>query len=315
MMSNSRIQNPENVIQVDNLSKSYGNITAVNDMSFCVKKGEIFGFLGPNGAGKTTTLNILEGLRKLDSGQVRVLGMDVNKNAKAIKAQIGVQLQSTSLLPDLTTFEQVRLFSQLYGCQYSHHEIMSLLEQVGLDTKATALPDNLSGGQKQRLALALALVNQPKIVFLDEPTTGLDPQSRRVLWGMIRELCDQRKTVVMTTHYMEEAEALCHRVGIVDHGSLVALDTPSNLIANLAGVSSITTSAHLPVDEFQLLPNIVQAQHDGNRLSIQTRDIATTLRAILDLAQKHCVSLNDLHIQQPSLEDVFLNLTGKRIRN
>ncbi len=314
-MSMSSIQNPENVIQVDQLSKSYGNVTAVNDMSFCVKKGEIFGFLGPNGAGKTTTLSILEGLRKLDRGRVRVLGLDVNKNAKIIKSQIGVQLQSTSLLPDLTVFEQVQLFSRLYGYQLSRHEMMSLLEQVGLDNKAKTLPDNLSGGQRQRLALALALVNQPKIVFLDEPTTGLDPQSRRVLWGMIRELCNQSKTVVLTTHYMEEAEALCHRVGIVDHGRLVALDTPGNLIANLAGISSITTSAYLPPDEFQQLSTVIQAQHNGNKLTIQTHDVAATLRSILDLAEKHCVSLNDLYIQQPNLEDVFLNLTGKRIRS
>ncbi|WP_420630275.1 ABC transporter ATP-binding protein [Candidatus Leptofilum sp.] len=314
-MKMSRIQNPENVIQVDNLSKSYGDVTAVNDMSFSVKKGEIFGFLGPNGAGKTTTLSILEGLRKLDRGRVRILGMDVNDKAKSIKSQIGVQLQSTSLLPDLTVFEQVQLFSRLYGYQLSRHEIMSLLEQVGVDNKAKSLPDNLSGGQKQRLALALALVNQPKIVFLDEPTTGLDPQSRRVLWDLIRELCDQNKTVVLTTHYMEEAEALCHRVGIVDNGRLVVLDTPGNLIANLAGISSITTSAHLPLAEFQHLPTVVQAQHDGTKLTIQTHDVAATLRSILDLAEKHCVSLSNLYIQQPNLEDVFLNLTGKRIRS
>ncbi|MDJ0756736.1 MAG: ABC transporter ATP-binding protein [Ardenticatenaceae bacterium] len=315
MMSTPRIQDPENVIQVKNLSKSFGSVVAVNDMSFCVKKGEIFGFLGPNGAGKTTTLSILEGLRKLDRGRVRVLGMDIDKNAKTIKSQIGVQLQGTSLLPDLTVFEQVQLFSRLYGYQHNRPEIMSFLERVGLDTKAAALPDHLSGGQKQRLALALALVNQPKIVFLDEPTTGLDPQSRRVLWDLIRELCDQDKTVVITTHYMEEAEALCHRVGIIDHGRLVALDTPGNLITNLAGVSSITTSVNLPLDEFQQLPTVIQAQHDGYKLSIQTRDVAVTLRFILDLAQKHCLSLNDLHIQQPNLEDVFLNLTGNRIRN
>lgn len=315
MMSMSRIQDPGNVIQVDNLSKSYGNVTAVDDMSFRVRKGEIFGFLGPNGAGKSTTLNILEGLRKMDGGQVRVLGLDVNQDAKAIKAQIGVQLQSTSLLPDLTVFEQVQLFSRLYGVQHNRQEIMSLLEQVGLEEKATAFPDNLSGGQRQRLALALALVNQPQIVFLDEPTTGLDPQSRRVLWELIRELCDQHKTVVITTHYMEEAEALCHRVGIIDHGRLVALDTPGNLIANLAGVSSITTSANLPVDAFQRLPHVIQAEHDGTRLSLQTRDVAATLRTILDLAEKRGVNLKDLHIQQPNLEDVFLNLTGKTIRN
>ena len=174
-MSMSSIQNPENVIQVDKLSKSYGNVNAVNDMSFCVKKGEIFGFLGPNGAGKTTTLSILEGLRKLDSGRVRVLGIDVNENAKSIKSQIGVQLQSTSLLPSLTVFEQVQLFSRLYGCQLNHHEIMLLLEQVGLDNKAKAPPDNLSGGQKQRLALALALL---VAAHYQEGDTGTDEDNK-----------------------------------------------------------------------------------------------------------------------------------------
>ena len=314
-MSISVNQSPDQVIRVENLSKSFGNVDAVVDLSFDVKKGEIFGFLGPNGAGKTTTLSILEGLRKANGGQVSILGMDVNTNARSIKRRIGVQLQSTSLLPDLTVFDQVQLFARLYGCQPGHDEITSLLQQVGLTQKTLVLPDNLSGGQQQRLSLAIALINQPEIVFLDEPTTGLDPQSRRVLWEIIRELRNQGKTIVLTTHYMEEAEALCDRVGIIDLGKLVALDTPGALINSLAGVSSITTSAYVPLVDIQSLPYISNAQRNGSRLHLQTHDVAMTLRSILDLAEQHQISLNDLHIKQPNLEDVFLNLTGRRIRD
>lgn len=302
------------VIQVQNLSKLYGSITAVTGLSFNVHKGEIFGFLGPNGAGKTTTLSILEGLEKADSGQVTVLGMDINTQAKAIKQQIGVQLQSTSLLPDLTVFEQVQLFGRLYGRQPSNSEIMQLLQRVGLGEKTAVFPDKLSGGQQQRLSLALALINQPEVIFLDEPTTGLDPQSRHVLWDIIRGLRDQGKTIVLTTHYMEEAETLCDRVGIIDHGKLVALDTPGALINRLAGVSSITTSAILPLDGLQMLPSISRVQRSDTHLQLQTKDVPTTLRTILDLAEQNELSLNDLHIKQPNLEDVFLNLTGHAIR-
>ncbi len=302
------------VIQVQNLMKSYGKVTAVANLSFNVHKGEIFGFLGPNGAGKTTTLSILEGLQKADSGQVTVLGMDINTQAKAIKQQIGVQLQSTSLLPDLTVCEQVQLFGRLYGRQPTNSEIMQLLQRVGLGEKTAVFPEKLSGGQKQRLALALALINQPEIIFLDEPTTGLDPQSRHVLWDIIRSLRDRGKTIVLTTHYMEEAETLCDRVGIIDHGKLVALDTPGALINRLAGVSSITTSAILPFDGLQTLPSISRVQRSGTQLQLQTKDVPTTLRTILDLAEQNELSLNDLHIKQPNLEDVFLNLTGHAIR-
>lgn len=314
-MSISVNRSSEYVIQVDSLSKSYGNVNAVVNLSFNVKKGEIFGFLGPNGAGKTTTLNILEGLRKADNGRVNILGMDANANARSIKRRIGVQLQSTSLLPDLTVFEQVQLFARLYGCRPSHNEIMVLLQQVGLAQKTSVFPDKLSGGQQQRLSLVLALINQPEIIFLDEPTTGLDPQSRRVLWEIIRQLRNQGKTIVLTTHYMEEAEVLCDHVGIIDHGKLAALDTPGALINNLAGVSSITTSAYVPMDNIRSLPYISNAQRNGSRLHLQTNDVAMTLRTILDLAEQHEVNLNDLHIKQPNLEDVFLNLTGRMIRN
>jgi ABC-2 type transport system ATP-binding protein len=287
----------------------------VDDVSFEVKKGEIFGFLGPNGAGKTTTLSILEGLHKADRGQVSVLGMDINTATKRIKQRIGVQLQSTSLLPDLTVFEQVQLFGRLYGSQHGRSTIEALLGQVGLSEKMSAFPDKLSGGQQQRLSLALALVNQPEIIFLDEPTTGLDPQSRHLLWDIVRELRNRGRTIVLTSHYMEEAEALCDRVGIIDHGKLIALDTPGALINRLAGLSSITTSAYVPVEAIRSQPYISSAQRDGDHLHLQTRDVAMTLRAILDLAEQHNLNLNDLHIKQPNLEDVFLNLTGQKIRN
>jgi ABC-2 type transport system ATP-binding protein len=308
-------QSTQPIIQVKKLSKTYGTVKAVDDLSFEVMPGEIFGFLGPNGAGKTTTLSILEGLRRADGGQVSILGLDVANQTQAIKQRIGVQLQSTSLLPDLTVFEQVQLFARLYGFQPAHEEIMTLLELVGLTGKAKAFPDKLSGGQQQRLALALVLVNQPEIIFLDEPTTGLDPQSRRTLWEIIRGLRDQAKTVVLTTHYMEEAETLCDRVGIIDRGRLVALDTPGALINGLAGVASITTTADVPLPDLHALPTITHAQRDGTHLHLQTADVVATLRSILDLAERYRVNLNDLHIKQPNLEDVFLNLTGRMIRS
>jgi len=314
-MSTSANPSFEYVIRVEHLSKSYGKVKAIVDVSFDVKKGEIFGFLGPNGAGKTTTLSILEGLRKADSGQVSVLGMDINTDTKSIKRQIGVQLQSTSLLPDLMVFEQVQLFGRLFGSRPGRSEIESLLGQVGLSEKMSIFPEKLSGGQQQRLSLALALINHPEIIILDEPTTGLDQQSRHALWEIVRGLRDQDKTIVLTTHYMEEAEALCDRVGIIDHGKLVALDTPGALINRLAGVSSIITSAYMPLDDLRSQPCISNMQRDGTHLRLQTRDVTATLRAILDLAEQHNLSLNDLHIKQPNLEDVFLNLTGHTMRN
>jgi ABC-2 type transport system ATP-binding protein len=303
------------VIQVENLSKSYGDVKAVAGISFSVGQGEIFGFLGPNGAGKTTTLSILEGLRKADGGRVTVLGMDVNTAAAQIKQRIGVQLQNTSLLPDLTVVEQVKLFATLYGRPLSHNDCLDLLEWVGLVEKASALPGKLSGGQQQRLALVLALVNEPEIVFLDEPTSGLDPQSRRALWTLIRECRERGRTVVLTTHYMEEAEALCHRVGIIDHGKLVALDTPGALISRLEGVSSITMPDYLSLEQVRALAGAVEAQHEGELIRIQTKDVMRTLGALIALAQERGISLGDLHLKQPSLEDVFLKLTGHTIRD
>lgn len=217
-------------IEVNQLVKTYPGVTAVNDLSFSVYQGEIFGLLGPNGAGKSSTLSMIEGLRQPDTGDIKVLGFDALTQPIQVKKRIGVQLQSTSLLPDLTALAQVRLFAQLYGHNISKETAVSLLEQVGLAEKSAALPSKMSGGQQQRLALALALVNDPEIIFLDEPTAGLDPQSRRTLWELIKTMQAQGRTVVLTTHYMEEAQALCDRVGIIDHGQLIALDSPQSLI-------------------------------------------------------------------------------------
>jgi ABC-2 type transport system ATP-binding protein len=300
---------------VENLSKSYGDVRAVADLCFSVRQGEVFGFLGPNGAGKTTTLNILEGLNRADSGHVTVLGLDISTSAAQIKRRIGVQLQTTSLLPDLTVIEQITLFANLYGRRMARADGLALLNQVGLAQKANALPTQLSGGQQQRLALALALVNKPEIIFLDEPTSGLDPQSRRALWMLIRECRDRGSTVVLTTHHMEEAQALCHRVGIIDHGRLIALGRPGTLINGLEGLTTISTSAYLSLDAIETLPGVVQAQYDGDEVLMQTADVPTTLGALLGLARASGSHLGDLRIRQPSLEDVFLKLTGYSIRD
>jgi ABC-2 type transport system ATP-binding protein len=308
------MQSNQTVIKVSGIKKAYGDVQAVNGISFSVCRGEIFGLLGPNGAGKTTTLSIVEGLLQADAGMVNVLGHDGNQNGKEIKQKIGVQLQSTSLLPDLTVVEQIMLFSRFYGQQLSRQQALVQLERVGLNKKADAFPDKLSGGQQQRLALALALVNNPEIVFLDEPTTGLDPQSRRALWEIIHSLKENDKTVILTTHYMEEAEALCNRVGIIDHGKIIALGTPVDLVNQLEGLSTITTSTHLPVEDIQNFQNVGKAEHDGELIRIQTSDISTTLSDLLKLSQRVKVSVNDIHISQPSLEDVFLDLTGRTIR-
>lgn len=218
------------IIRVENLEKSYGSFKAVKGISFEVKEGEIFGLLGPNGAGKTTTLEIIETLRDKSSGTVNVAGYDVEKDANAIKQIIGVQLQAAGYYPSLTLTELIRLFSGLYNRKVDPQE---LLARVGLSDKHKAKFKELSGGQKQRFSIATTLINQPRIIFLDEPTTGLDPQARRNLWELIREVRYNGTTVVITTHYMDEAEHLCDRVAVVESGKIIAMDTPDALIDQL----------------------------------------------------------------------------------
>lgn len=218
------------IIEVKNLVKKYDDLTAVNDISFDVYEGEIFGLLGPNGAGKTTTLEIMETLREQTSGEVLVEGLSVTTQKNEVKKIIGVQLQQSGFYPNLNLTELIKLFAGLYNIET---DPMEVLELVGLKEKSKAIYKTLSGGQKQRFAVATTIINKPKIVFLDEPTTGLDPQARRNLWELIQNIRDAGSTVVLTTHYMDEAEKLCDRVGIVDTGRIIELDTPGNLIDNL----------------------------------------------------------------------------------
>lgn len=224
------MKKPENIIEVKNLTKKYNGLTAVDGISFEVKKGEIFGILGPNGAGKTTTLEMIEGLRPIDTGEVHIDTLNVNDDPNKVKSIIGVQLQSSSFFDYLKLTELLEFFGSLYQRKV---DAMEILKEVELIDKAKSQVKTLSGGQKQRFSIASALVNEPKVLFLDEPTTGLDPQARHHLWGLIRQIRDAGKTVVITTHYMDEAEVLCDRVAIMDAGKIVKLDTPDNLVDRL----------------------------------------------------------------------------------
>jgi ABC-2 type transport system ATP-binding protein len=230
----------QNIIQVDNLTKRYGSVTAVNEVSFSVERGEVFGILGPNGAGKTTTVEMIEGLRKPDSGSIKICGIDALKDAARIKQMIGVQLQATSIYDNISVKEAVDLFSSYYKKSVPTGKI---LEEVSLTDKASGRVSGLSGGQKQRLSLGLALVNDPEVLFLDEPTTGLDPQARHNIWSIVEKLRQRGKTVVMTTHYMEEAEHLCQRLAIIDAGKIITMGTPEEFINQAQLDTSIEFSA------------------------------------------------------------------------
>lgn len=222
----------DKIIEVKNLTKRYGRQAVVKGINFEVERGEIFGILGPNGAGKTTTLEMIEALRPIDKGEAIIDDIDVSKNPKKVKEIIGIQLQATAFYDKLTLVEQLKMFASLYGVKVDTH---ALLEKVQLSDKAKSYVEQLSGGQKQRFAIASTLVNQPKVLFLDEPTTGLDPQARRNLWDLIKDIRDEGITIVLTTHYMDEAELLCDRLAIMDEGKIITIDTPKNLIKQLLG--------------------------------------------------------------------------------
>jgi len=303
-----------NVIEVDKLSKYYGKLKAVDDISFETKKGEIFGILGPNGAGKTTTLEVLEGLKKQSAGNVRVLGLDVKTQIKAIKQRIGVQLQSTAFFDFLTCEETLNLFGSFYKESKPSRE---LLDEVTLSPKAKTYVNNLSGGQKQRLSIALALVNKPELIFLDEPTTGLDPQARRKLWDLIVSIRETGKTIVLTTHYMEEAEFLCDRVAIMDEAKIKDVDTPRGLIRKLEGENKVEFGSDKKLD----LKNLEEATAsltadyvEGDIYSLRTKDSHKTMNLLLDYAKNNKIELNNLHVSRATLEDVFLSYTGKSLR-
>lgn len=304
------------VIRVQRLVKRYGDFTAVDHVDLEVVNDEIFGILGPNGAGKTTTLEMIEGLREPDGGSIEVNGIDAISEPNRVKHLIGVQLQTTSLFDHLTVRELIALFAALYKADTSAGRIDQLLGLVSLEDKSDARANQLSGGQQQRLSIALALVNDPQIVFLDEPTTGLDPQARRNLWEVISELRASGKTIVLTTHYMEEAEVLCDRVAIMDSGQIIACDTPLRLIQSLEQDATIRARVARDIDLGQIrnLPGVIDAEIAEEQLSIRTHDVQTTLTSLLSLASEIDLRLDNLATANANLEDVFLNLTGRRLR-
>jgi ABC-2 type transport system ATP-binding protein len=303
------------VVDVKNLVKSYGEVKAVNGLSFQVMTGETFGMLGPNGAGKTTTVEIIEGLRNADAGEVSVLGLDVAKVPTKIKQRIGVQLQAPSLLPLVNVTELLDLFASFYDRSIPVTDILKLLS---LEESAKVLVKNLSGGQQQRLSVALALINDPDIAFLDEPTTGLDPQARRNLWTVIEGMRSQGKTVFLTTHYMEEAEHLCDRVAVVDHGNIIATGSPRELIQTYFKENAIEFDMDPPPPEMVMktFPGVTEVRITRNEVTIYSGDMPVTMSSLLKYAEKTDLTskLKHLRVREATLEDVFLKLTGRNIR-
>jgi len=300
-------------ISIRELKKYYGDIKAVDGVSLEVEEKEIFGILGPNGAGKTTTLEMVETLREPESGEIEVMGLDARRNPRAVKEIIGVQLQTTVFFDELTVRETIDLFGAFYPRTLAVDELVALAE---LQEKADARVNSLSGGQHKRLSIALALVNDPSIVFLDEPTTGLDPQARRRIWEMVEHLRGQDKTVVITTHYIEEAEYLCDRVAVMDHGRIIAQGTPDELIDEYASESIITFRLTPPVGEEVVrgLHGVVGVEADDGQYKITTSVPQETLIGIVAMAHEQGVRADDINMKRATLEDVFLKITGRRIR-
>lgn len=302
-------------IVVQDLFKYYGETKAVDGISFSVRPGEVFGMLGPNGAGKTTTVEIIEGLRVADKGQVTVLGMDVRRESTKIKSRIGVQLQTTALFPKLTVREIVNLFRSFYPGPVNDAD--TVIKAVDLMDKQKTRSRDLSGGQRQRLSMALALVNKPDIIFLDEPTTGLDPQARRKIWDVIQQMRQQGTTVFLTTHYMEEAQRLCDRVAIIDYGRIVAMDAPEKLISAHFVESAIEfdlNGGHVVEDQLSALAGVTSVHRAGKSVTLYSRAVPQTLADLTELGRSHHLALDELHVRRATLEDVFLKLTGRRIR-
>lgn len=301
-------------ISVEGLKKSYGELEAVKGIDFEIESGEVFGLLGPNGAGKTTTVEILEGLRPRSGGQVKVLGFDPDTQRQKLKDRVGVCLQATNLPEKIRVHEAMDLFSAFYT---RHVDLRQLLRRLQLEEKREAFYSTLSGGQKQRLALALALVNDPQLIFLDEPTTGLDPQVRVEIHSLLEELKKERRTILMTTHYIEEAERLCDRVAIVDEGRIIAMGTPRSLQQQSKTASSIVVTCATAFPEqrpawAEATSNAVDST--GRTLTVNSRRPAATLVDLVKWIDQQGLELTDVHLKQPTLEDVFIELTGKSLR-
>lgn len=302
------------IITISNLTKRYGDFVAVNDISFTVRSGETFGILGPNGAGKTTTLEMMEGLKSITAGTVVLDDKNVATHTREVKSIIGVQLQASSFFDGLNLKELVETFGALYGQKV---DAMELLREVQLEEKAKNQVKELSGGQKQRLSIAVALVNKPKVLFLDEPTTGLDPQARRNLWDLIGVIKKRGVTIVITTHYMEEAEVLCDRIAIMDNAKIIALDTPLKLLEMADTGATIQFHVDTPLDPAGLmkLAHVDEAKAEDHVIMMKTKVPAETLPPLFAYAKQAGVTINNLQMHQPTLEDVFLKLTGHALRD
>ena len=305
-------------IECRDLRKTYAGkvkVEAVRGLDLAIAAGECFGLLGPNGAGKTTTIEILEGLLPPTSGEVTILGRSWKSNPREIREQIGISLQETRLSEKLTVRETIELFASFYEQPQRTDDV---LEALQLSEKADSLVGNLSGGQKQRLAVATSLVASPKILFLDEPTTGLDPQSRRQLWDIVRDFQKGGGTALLTTHYMDEAERLCDRLAIVDHGKIIAEGTPAELIAKLGGHHviefAVSGNSHEAAETWESLPGVDSVRSDDGLVCLSVHEPHRTIPALLDAVDKCSAQLEHLTTRQASLEDVFVRLTGRHLR-
>ncbi|WP_433551705.1 ABC transporter ATP-binding protein [Micromonospora zamorensis] len=297
------------VIEVTHLKKRYGDLVAVDDVSLTVEAGEIFGVLGPNGAGKTTTVECVAGLRVPDGGGVSVLGLDPRRDSTQLRQRVGVQLQESQLPDRLRVAEALELYASFYR---NPADPAVLIDKLGLGEKRNTAYKKLSGGQKQRLSIALALVGNPEIAILDELTTGLDPQARRDTWGLIEQVRDSGVTIVLVTHFMEEAERLCDRVAVIDRGRVVALDTPTGLVSSVAPEQRIRFRPSVPVDDRLLtdLPEVSAVQRTGSQVVVTgTGDL---LHAVTSVLARHQIIAADLRLEQSTLDDAFVELTGHR---
>ena len=305
----------DEVISVESLNKRFGDLVAVDDISFSVRRGEVFGILGPNGAGKTTTLECIEGLQEPSSGRISVLGTEIARDPNTVKERIGVQLQASAYFDYLTLTEILELFGRFYSRRVPPAELLSTF---GLEDKANTTVGKLSGGQQQRFTIAATLVNDPEVVFLDEPTAGLDPQARRNLWDFVQSINSQGRTIVLTTHYMEEAEFLCDRVAIMDQGRIVTLDTPTNLVRSLpvpyeVRASTLNEFSSNGLAALECVTEVLDDQNQGFRL--RSSDAASTMPALMDWVAKNDIKLTHLEVTPANLEDVFLSLTGRALRD
>ena len=313
-MTGSTLGDRDVVIRCHDVRKRYGALQAVDGVSFEVRRGQIFGLLGPNGAGKTTTVEMLEGIRDADSGELRVLGLDPRRQARQIKARIGVQLQTASLYPYLTVAELIELFGSFFP---RRRPVQAILDVLDLNEKRDAQTRTLSGGQQQRLSVALALVNDPELVFFDEPTTGLDPAARRALWEVVKDLRGQGRSVLLTTHYMEEAEELCDRLAIMDHGHILDSGTVEELVSRRFKERTVRFEpvAGLGDEEMARFPGVGRVAHEDGVVLLYTRDVPATIGAVLSATDALGVTPDDLAVRRATLEDVFLDLTGRALRD